>query len=111
MHGTLEVKQEGLTAEAIKRPEWMDEVAADAMTEEQRKVRKAKQVNRACKTLLKLLFVNFFGEELREKAHASLQTLFRASDSCPARSRTLAERVPNERIRNTSFPFRRTWLT
>ena len=45
MHGTLEVKQEGLTAEAVKRPEWMDEVAADAMTEEQRKVRKQHENN------------------------------------------------------------------
>lgn len=39
MHGTLEVKQEALTADAVKRPEWMDDVAADAMTEEQQKVR------------------------------------------------------------------------
>lgn len=38
MHGTLEVKQEALTADAVQRPEWMDEVAADAMTECQRKV-------------------------------------------------------------------------
>lgn len=44
MHGTLEVKQEALTAEAVKRPEWMDEeIAADAITEEQRKVRKKKR--------------------------------------------------------------------
>lgn len=39
MHGTLEVKQDGLTAEAVHRPEWMDEVATDDMTDEQRKVR------------------------------------------------------------------------
>lgn len=39
MYGTLEVKQEGLTTDAVKRPEWMEEVSADAMTDEQRKVR------------------------------------------------------------------------
>lgn len=39
MHGALEVKQEGLTADAVKRPEWMDKVAPEAVTEEQRKVR------------------------------------------------------------------------
>lgn len=38
MHGTLEVKQDALTADAVKRPEWMDEVAAEEMTEEQKKV-------------------------------------------------------------------------
>lgn len=38
MHGTLEVKQDALTADAVKRPEWMDEVAAEDMTEEQKKV-------------------------------------------------------------------------
>lgn len=38
MHGTLEVKQEGLTVDAVKRPDWMDDVAVDAMTEDQRKV-------------------------------------------------------------------------
>lgn len=38
MHGTLEVKQDGLTADAIHRPEWMDEVAAVDMTDERRKV-------------------------------------------------------------------------
>lgn len=38
MHGTLEVKQDTLTADAVKRPGWMDEVAAEDMTEEQKKV-------------------------------------------------------------------------
>ncbi|CAN0362423.1 unnamed protein product [Pylaiella littoralis] len=37
MHGTLEVKQDALTADAVKKPEWMDEVAAEDMTEEQKK--------------------------------------------------------------------------
>ncbi|CAM9456895.1 unnamed protein product [Scytosiphon promiscuus] len=37
MHGTLEVKQDTLTADAVKRPQWMEEVAAEDMTEEQRK--------------------------------------------------------------------------
>lgn len=40
MHGTLEVKQDALTADAVKKPEWMDEVAAEDMTEEQKKVGK-----------------------------------------------------------------------
>lgn len=38
MHGTLEVKQDALTADAVKKPEWMEEVAAEDMTEEQTKV-------------------------------------------------------------------------
>lgn len=38
MHGTLEVKQDALTADAVKKPEWMDEIAAEDMTEEQKKV-------------------------------------------------------------------------
>lgn len=38
MHGTLEVKQDALTADAVKRPEWMDEVTAEDMTEQQKKV-------------------------------------------------------------------------
>lgn len=41
MHGTLEVKQDGLTTDAIQRPEWMDEVEAEDMTDEQRKVHNA----------------------------------------------------------------------
>lgn len=40
MHGTLEVKQDALTADAVKKPEWMEEVAAEDMTEEQKKVGK-----------------------------------------------------------------------
>ncbi|CAM9814816.1 unnamed protein product, partial [Discosporangium mesarthrocarpum] len=36
MHGTLEVKQEGLTVGAVQRPDWMDEVPPEEMTDEQR---------------------------------------------------------------------------
>lgn len=39
MHGTLEVKQEGLLTGAVKKPEWMEDITVEAMTEEQRKVR------------------------------------------------------------------------
>lgn len=39
MHGTLEVKHEGLAIDAVKRPDWMDEIGPDtSMTEEQQKV-------------------------------------------------------------------------
>ncbi|CAN0591588.1 unnamed protein product, partial [Ectocarpus sp. 12 AP-2014] len=37
MHGTLEVKQDALTVDAVKKPDWMDEVAAEDMTEDQKK--------------------------------------------------------------------------
>lgn len=39
MHGTLEVKQDALTVDAVKKPDWMDEVAAEDMTEDQKKVK------------------------------------------------------------------------
>ncbi|CAN0578705.1 unnamed protein product, partial [Ectocarpus sp. 12 AP-2014] len=39
MHGTLEVKQDTLTVDAVKKPDWMDEVAAEDMTEDQKKVK------------------------------------------------------------------------
>lgn len=38
MRSTSEMKQEGLTADALKRPSWMDDLTPDTMTEEQRKV-------------------------------------------------------------------------
>ncbi|CBJ28164.1 conserved unknown protein [Ectocarpus siliculosus] len=37
MHGTLEVKQDALTVDAVKKPDWMDEVAPEDMTEDQKK--------------------------------------------------------------------------
>ncbi|CAM9147521.1 unnamed protein product, partial [Ectocarpus sp. 13 AM-2016] len=37
MHGTLEVKQDALTVDAVKKPDWIDEVAAEDMTEDQKK--------------------------------------------------------------------------
>ncbi|CAB1115795.1 unnamed protein product [Ectocarpus sp. CCAP 1310/34] len=37
MHGTLEVKQDALTVDTVKKPDWMDDVAAEDMTEHQKK--------------------------------------------------------------------------
>lgn len=53
MHGTLEVKQDALTADAVKKPEWMEEISAEDMTEEQRKVGKQthKSSTDACVTV------------------------------------------------------------
>lgn len=56
MHGTLEVKQDALTVDAVKKPDWMDEVAPEDMTEDQKKVKvgenKLCHVRRAARQLL-----------------------------------------------------------